>query len=232
MKIAELLLEIDRLSATEYDGGRADIKPVFLGMLPVKKDFKPLPGGSNLQYTVNKTRDSYTIKIWDPSNTRHTSEFGTAIGKLKLEEDTSFPIKGAYEASSITVDEDYRGRSIAKSLYGIAFSILSLKLLAGDLQTPGGRRNWVSLSKIDGVEVIGWVGMNRSAFAEKPEYIDTIMGELGAIHLGSAGGKEFFGFTVQRNRDSSELMASVNTRLSKIYDNDKFITGLFAQWVK
>ena len=54
---------------------------------------------------------------------------------------TDYPIP-VKVAKLIYVAEEFRGRGVAKSLYGIAMSILGFNIAADDLQTPGGRRNW------------------------------------------------------------------------------------------
>ena len=62
-----------------------------------------------------------------------------------LELSNEYP--GAYPipvkvAKLIHVAPEFRGRGIAKSLYGIAMSILGFNIATDDLQTAGGRRNW------------------------------------------------------------------------------------------
>jgi hypothetical protein len=140
------------------------------------------------------------------------------------------------------VDEDYRGVGIAKALYGIVLTILKRPLLAGTSQTPGGRRNWVSLASIPGVEMKGWVALDETEFdATKPwrntpakvnKTIDTIMGQLGGQHIGkNSYGTDYFAFDVQPNATGTELEAAVKTKLSQVYgSNYNSNAGLYAVW--
>jgi hypothetical protein len=139
---------------------------------------------------------------------------------------------------TITVDEDYRGLGIAKALYGIVLTIMKRPLLAGSSQTPGGRRNWLSLSQIPGVEVRGWLRIDdddldprQVSGAEKN--IDTLMGRLGAQYLGKGAyrGHQFFSFDVQPGRTGKELEAVVKTQLNRLYNESYHVTtGLYAVW--
>jgi hypothetical protein len=109
----------------------------------------PLPGGSGLQYgTIPHGDDgNYGIAIVSGED---------IVGMLILKPVRGFPLNDAYSVEFVTVDESLRGMSIAKSLYGIALSILKFAIVAGESQTVGGRRNWISLSKVPGVKIMGW----------------------------------------------------------------------------
>lgn len=168
---------------------------------------------------------------------------GQLIGKLSVSPANSFPLKGAVQVDTITVDEDYRGVGLAKALYGIVLTILKRPLLAGSSQTPGGRRNWVSLASIPGVEMKGYIELDEDDLIADPRIdrpidvkrtdrtIDTIMGKLGGQHIGTnRSGTEYFAFDVQPNTTNQELEAYVNTKLSKVYGSDTDSTGLYAVW--
>jgi len=169
---------------------------------------------------------------------------GQLIGKLTVETDTSFPLRRAVQVNTITVDEDYRGVGIAKALYGIVLTILKRPLLAGTSQTPGGRRNWVSLASIPGVEMKGWIAIDETQLdptvsrysgttpAQANKNIDTIMGELGGQYIGqNSYGGDYFAFDVQPNTTGTELEAAVKTKLSRIYgSNYDSNAGLYAVW--
>jgi GNAT superfamily N-acetyltransferase len=168
---------------------------------------------------------------------------GQLIGKLSVETDTSFPLRRAVQVNTITVDEDYRGVGIAKALYGIVLTILKRPLLAGTSQTPGGRRNWVSLASIPGVEMKGWIALDETEFdasergwrntpTKVNKTIDTIMGQLGGQHLGkNSYGTDYFAFDVQPNATGTELEAAVKTKLSQVYSgNYNSNAGLYAVW--
>ena len=168
---------------------------------------------------------------------------GQLIGKLSVSDVSWFPLKGAVQVETITVDEDYRGMSLAKSLYGIVLTIMKRPLLAGGMQTPGGRKNWVSLSQIPGVDMKGYVTlvaveldpdptMNGTILAKKAEKnIDTVMGQLGGQHLGNKNGMSYFAFDVKPNTTGKELEAHVATNLSKIYGGSRSDSAvLYAVW--
>jgi GNAT superfamily N-acetyltransferase len=169
---------------------------------------------------------------------------GQLIGKLSVETDSSFPLRRAVQVSTITVDEDYRGVGIAKALYGIVLTILKRPLLAGTSQTPGGRRNWVSLASIPGVEMKGWLAIDETQLdstvsrysgttpAQANKNIDTIMGELGGQHIGkNSYGTDYFAFDVRPNTTGTELEAAVKTKLSQVYSsNYNSNAGLYAVW--
>ena len=112
-------------------------------------------------------------------------------------------------------------------------SILRRPLLAGRSQTPGGRRNWISLASTPGVEIKGYVMINQTRFdnpawAEKD--IDIVMGRLGGQYIGPSRppGIHYFAFDVVPG--SGELAPAVKTELSKIYDEHRSRTGLYAIW--
>jgi hypothetical protein len=169
---------------------------------------------------------------------------GQLIGKLTVVRAISFPLKRAVQVGTITVDEDYRGVGIAKALYGIVLTILKRPLLAGTSQTPGGRRNWISLASIPGVQMKGWLAIDETKLdpvagpysgttpAQANKNIDIIMGELGGQHIGkNRYGTDYFAFDVQPNTTGTELEAAVKTKLSQVYSsNYNPSAGLYAVW--
>jgi hypothetical protein len=236
------LREIERIGARVYPGGKQSLAS------PRKdKQYFALPGGSGLIYSIKDSQSLPEIKIWNPEGT-------VLIGELDLAPVYGFPLKGALQVQSITVDEDYRGQNIAKSLYGIVLSIMRRPLVAGDQQTPGGRAMWVSLSQIPGVAVQGYIAIDDTSFAADPEdfqtymddpnrynpsgqvdkTIDTIMGRLGGQYIGSSRntGTRYFAFDVVPNRSGRELRAAVRQNLAQVYDTEDsdITTGLFAVW--
>lgn len=254
MKITEIIQvsEIERIHASDYRGGKDSLYALKPG-----KQVRKLPGGSGLLYSTEDNRYGVVIKLWDPAGKDYTAASdrekrelpGQLIGKLSLESTYNFPLKGALRVETITVDEDYRGGGIAKALYGIVLTILKKPLLAGSAQTPGGRRNWVSLASIPGVEMKGYfvIGAGDLDVDPKPldiwsrrqnknaeAAIDTIMGQLGGQHLGkSPRGSDYFAFDVQPNTTGKELEAYVKQKLVDVYGNTRsiaFSNGLYAVW--
>ena len=241
MRAAEFNEGIYPIPAGQFRGGKSSLE--------IPQNFKntltKLPGGSGFVYTITPGGYVTEITIWDPKGpdyiNRHGAQLplGQLIGKLEISSARLFPLPGAVQVEVITVDEDYRGQGIAKALYGIVLTIMKLPLVAGDAQTPGGRINWVSLASIPGVEVKGYVGLekyelvpNMPSQAKRAEQnIDTIMGELGGDYIGqSPAGRHIFAMDVQPNTTGKELEAYVKTKMSKIYGNTKFHAGLYATW--
>jgi hypothetical protein len=179
---------------------------------------------------------------------------GKLIGQLTVDTvDRSFPLPGAVQVGTITVDEDYRGGGIAKALYGVVLTIMKRPLLAGSSQTPGGRRNWMSLSQVPGVQMKGYMRIadddlqtrdpsNLGRFDDKRRIasqnkaaenrIDTIMGKLGGEHIGqNKFGTHYFAFDVKPNTTKQELQAYVDTNLNKVYSGGySSSAGLYAVW--
>jgi len=178
---------------------------------------------------------------------------GKLIGQLTVNDvSSSFPLPGAVQVGTITVDEDYRGMGLAKALYGIVLTIMKRPLLAGSSQTPGGRRNWLSLSQIPGVEMKGYFKVDdydletrdtskldnasdkrwaASQNERADKTINTIMGELGGQYIGaSKWGSHYFAFDVKPNTSKQELEAYVNTKLSQVYGGYYSSSGLYAVW--
>ena len=258
----------------EYDGGKTIRKlPGGSGLLYSIKDegfsditiriwdrtskgeFQPTP--------INTQRPPYyTRREWERNienikqrNERLKAAFdqapGKLIGELRLHKPYNFPMKNALQVGTITVDEDYRGVGLAKALYGIVLTIMKRPLVAGDSQTPGGRRNWVSLSQIPGVEMKGYFSIDNDDLETRdtknlgsfddPNYvkwqnkkaektIDTIMSTLGGQFIGKQGDALFFAFDVKPTTTGKELEAFVKTNLNKVYSDYDSSNGLFAIW--
>ena len=257
MRVHEFITEITKMDQWEYQGGKPALKQTIP---PKQKQVYKLPGTSGYLYSIPRSVfGGYTIvQIWDPTGKKTDESYpGALIGKLTLQQAENFPIKNALSVHTITVDEDYRGMGIAKALYGIVLTILKKPMVAGDSQTPGGRRNWLSLSNIPGVEVKGYVMLypsdltadkikkNLTYMSNKQRKIanvkrakkidrniDTIMGKLGGQYIGKLYDNNFFAFDVMPG--NGELRPVVKDTLTKLYaeewDWDAEHTGLYAVW--
>jgi ribosomal protein S18 acetylase RimI-like enzyme len=272
MRATEFLTEIERLSRDDYTGGKDELE---IYQTPGEKKLVPLPGGSGLFYNIRADRDGTRqfIFIVDPKAIEsepvmNRYEFRDnfqkrlakwrknpnqakprIVAKLSVEAFNS-PIPNAVQVGSITVDEDYRGKGLAKALYGIVLSIMKKTLVAGNEQTPGGRRNWVSLTNIPGVEVKGFVQIdtddvefNNNDWPDMPVYqhakktkekqVDSIHNnimKLGGQFIGKNKYAEYWAFDVLPGK--GELAPAVKNSLSKLYsDRGEEPTGLYARWV-
>jgi len=193
----------------------------------------------------------YEYRLWNwQRDNYYLNTPGQLIGKLSISNINSFPLRGAVQVDTITVDEDYRGMGLAKALYGIVLTIMKRPLLAGSSQTPGGRKNWVSLASIPGVQMKGYVSIDeddlrtRNVSRNNPDrdflnsqnkqvdkIIDTMMGQLGGQYIGKGRyGDDYFAFDVKPNTTGTELEAHVKTKLSAIYGNYDSEAGLYAVW--
>jgi len=263
MRASEFNEGIATMQARDFRGGKNSME------LPrnFKNTSTQLPGDSGFVYSVTSGGYSTAINILDPKGPDYIDAAnrpvrkpreeswayndrvkywnkskiapGQLIGTLAISPALSFPLPGALQVDSITVDEDYRGQGIATALYGIVLTIMKRPLVAGSSQTPGGRRNWVSLASIPGVDMKGYVGFenyelapNRPSQDKQAERnIDAVMGQLGGDYIGQTpSGRQFFAFDVQPNTTGKELEAYVKTKMSTIYGDTEFTSGLYAIW--
>ena len=240
MRSHEFVSEIERISKSDYEGGKD-----YLGYGGIsRKQLRPLPGGSGFLYSVQTDYNDVYIKLWDPRGPDAEHGRPQIIGKLALEKPWDFPLPNALQVNTITVDEDYRGRGLAKAMYGIVLTILKRPLKAGGSQTPGGRQNWVSLASIPGVEMKGYVSVDLDALNPNSRWadaddmkadekiIDVIMGKLGGQYIGTGKtDRHYFAFDVQPNSTGKELEAYVKQNLARVYnENYNTVTGLYAVW--
>lgn len=274
MKLIDLyesqLNEIERLTKDMYTGGKGELEDY---KTPGNKKLKPLPGGSGFMYAVEPSRfGGGNIFIIDPNHVetqpvmgRHEfrAEFQQRLAKwrenpnqvgprivAKLSvDDFNSPIPNSVQVGAITVDEDYRGMGLAKALYGIVLTIMKKTLIAGSSQTPGGRKNWMSLAAIPGVEVKGFVQIDtddvefnpkdwpdfpayQRAMNKKEKQVDAVhdnIMRLGGQFIGKNKYSEFWAFDVMPG--NGELAPAVKNSLSKLYSDGGYEqTGLFARW--
>ena len=243
MRAQEFVSEIERIAARDYQGGKD-----YLGVNSLPRKFNQLPGGSGFLYSIEDPQEEPYIRLWDPKGPEARRGVPQLIGKLNLEKPWGFPLPGALQVGTITVDEDYRGRGLAKSLYGIVLTIMKRPLVAGGAQTPGGRQNWVSLSQIPGVEMKGYISLDEDSLTTHPDptdnwdkaenrlitaRIDTIMGKLGGQYIGASprSGNHYFAFDVAPTTSGRELQAHVKQNLARVYDEGyNMVSGLYAVW--
>jgi GNAT superfamily N-acetyltransferase len=270
MRATEFLTEIERLSKDSYTGGKRELSDY---KYPGDKLLQPLPGGSGLMYALKNTNYGGTyIFIIDPNAVESEPVMGRyefrsefqkrlkawrknpgevkprIVAKLSVSPFSS-PIKNAVQVGSITVDEDYRGKGLAKALYGIVLTIMKKTLVAGGEQTPGGRANWLSLANIPGVEIKGFVQLdsddanyNPDDWPNAPAYnkarkkheksVDTLydnLMKLGGQFIGKNNYEEYWAFDVMPG--NGELAPAVKNSLSKLYTDSGYeATGLYARW--
>jgi GNAT superfamily N-acetyltransferase len=224
------LTEIEHMKQSHFTGGK-DMLGSF--QKPGKKHLKPLPGGTDLMYSVTKDNYGSYVYIVDPGVPGITKQ--SIVASLSLI-DSDLP--NTFQVGSITVDEDYRGRGLARALYGIVLTIMRKNLVSGSSQTPGGRRNWLSLASIPGVEVKGLVTLSNrdtgttvgdpksgyNKYVEKT--IDRVM-ELGGQFVSKGKNYNYWAFDVVPGK--GQLQPAVQNALSKLYGYDSDAL-LMATW--
>ena len=201
----------------------------WLAKLDYKKyldDRIPFPGSDTMLLSFqNNLNDIYVVE----------PQVGRVIAKMSLEP-VQFPGKTAKSVAGIAVDPRYRGRGIAQTLYQIVLRSLKVMLVADDVQTQGGAGNWINLSKIPGVEVMGYIAISqRSLNTKTPKEIGNILAqdllEIGGFHIGKVGGTDFYAFPVRRGFDRMETQIK-NTIIEPYgYDDVSYEISMFAHWV-
>lgn len=215
--------EIEAIPAYQFTGGK-DMLDTH--QLPARRNLRPLPGGTDLLYAVDQDQHGQRVAIVEPGMPGITKQQVVAV--LHLIPVNYLP--NTVQVGSITVDEDYRGRGLARALYGIVFTVMRKNLLSGDAQTPGGRRNWLSLATIPGVEVHGLVRISNQVFDMEhtamvsPQWkkhadrtMDQIM-QLGGQFFSQSSNSTYWLFDVVPGKGS--LQPAVKNSLSKLYGYD------------
>jgi len=181
------LHEITTLPSNEYNPKASDFKIHPEVSKEFKQIMKPLPGGSGLTYVVRSGNYSdIRITILDPQDLSYR------VGTLTIDQGGSIP-ENTWQAVLINVHPKYRGQGIAKALYGLALlpkpEGLGLTLVSDASQTPGGARNWLSLSQIPGVEVTGLVIVRipddpvpKHIAPSYENLINDLLGKIGAVY--------------------------------------------------
>jgi GNAT superfamily N-acetyltransferase len=184
-------------------------------------------------YSVTKDNYGSYVYIVDPGIPGITKN--SIVASLSL---VNSDLPNTFQVGTITVDEDYRGRGLARALYGIVLTIMRKNLVSGSSQTPGGRRNWLSLASIPGVEVKGLVTVSNrdtdttvgdpksryNKYVEKT--IDRVM-ELGGQLVGKNKSASYWTFDVEPG--NGRLEPVVQNALSKLYGRETD-NALIATW--
>lgn len=214
--------EIEAIPKSDYNPGKDRFKLWSDDAVEYKRIMKPLPGGSGLTYVTKLKSNEIVTIILDPQNLSYY------VGELHLFQ-TAFIPNNTWQASLISVHPKYRGRGIAKALYGLALlpkpEGLGLTLVSDSLQTPGGIRNWVSLSQIPGVDVTGIAVVRKvdktdlKKFPDVEKAYEKLMVDL----LGKVGGfyhsenQYFYFYQIPVRVAGSTLENAIKKSLIKIY---------------
>ena len=219
--------EIYRGHETEYIGG----SEYLTGINRLRGPWEYLPNSNRFKYAYGKNNfDETKVQIVDDMNNK-------LVGYLLLDEVYEFPLRNALRVDVITTHNDYRGIGLGQALYGIVLSIMKRPLVSGTTQTPSGRSAWLQLSKIPGVEVVGFISVYEHDLELEPKLIDKIMTKLGGEYLGSSLGDEnlhYFAVNVVPSEAAKELKAYTREPIASLYstysEGDIYHAGLLARW--
>jgi predicted RNA binding protein YcfA (HicA-like mRNA interferase family)/predicted GNAT family acetyltransferase len=219
---AEGLTEIENMPAKQFVGGKSMLNT---RKRPAKQNLQPLLSGTDLLYAVDQDRHGPRVVIVESGVSTGTKP--RVVAALYLAPVDYLP--NTVQVASITVNEDYRGRGLAKALYGIVFTKMRKNLLSGDEQTPGGKRNWMSLVNMPGVQVKGLVRIDNDIFdlnknrvpSNYQKYIDQTIDqimELGGQFFHKDEDFSYWLFDVVPGK--GQLQPYVQNSLSKLYGYD------------
>lgn len=235
------LTEILRKSSTGY---QAPAAPVLFNP-QLNDELKPLHG--TLKFYYENEDDVITIQLvnddvpFEPTSQYHQQlkgRFGKlyrVLADLTLNSASDmFPFR-AVQVDSIHVAKDFQNKGLARELYKLVFNTTKSSLVAGDQQTPGGRRNWVSLLKMPEVEVIGYIKLLPGDL-EKPEIMEAVL-ERGGQYEGKSGKYHFFLFESFISKSGDEVTID-HENIIQLYrdiaptNNLNANVGLIARWIR
>lgn len=236
------LTEILRKTAQGFTGPSAPemFQPEFNKLL------KPLTG--SLKYYYDEEDGVHYVQIVDTSikfepKTRYheqlierfNGEVYRVLADLTLNDATDLFPFSAVQVDTIYVDKDFQNKGYSRLAYKVAFKETKSTLVAGNNQTPGGRRNWVSLDKMPEVEVIGYIRLLPRDI-EDSDIMEKVL-ERGGQYEGKRGKYHFFLFEAFKSTDGSE-MAIDHENVIRLYHDitgtAKGINsevGLLARWI-
>ncbi len=215
---------------------------------------KRIPGAPNLGYLFTGGRGQ-VVSVFTGANyllSLYDLKRSAEIGWLAMRS-TSFPFPKSMQVANVKIHDEYRGRGMGQSLYGVAIKILGVTLVADDTQTPEARRLWANLHSVPGVSVRGWISF--PAQMVMPEFDDYSMfdaeqnlrkiAQLQRLPRGQQPqplvepkdgyDDAYFDFPVVSGPDGQELKAAKNiaaiyTRNHPEDNRNDYEVGLFARW--
>lgn len=137
-----------------------------------------------------------------------------------------------HRVETVEVRPGFRGRGLATLLYQKFFSTVSKHLLAGELQTCGGQRQWLQLYRNPEISVWGIVGVPDAFFdTASNRRINTVMQQLmnqGAEWISERKGVHWIKTAV--TEDQNQLKFLQYFRLyHREHTDQEFETGLLAE---
>ena len=245
--------EIDKIYGSDYSG-EDDFQWSPEQVKNMSRGAKPLPG-TGYYWTTTRTDGAFFIVIIDPAYPDEDEfdddedEYAPKISPgviafLMIEQTINIGKIKIMEVNAIATRKQYRGQGLASALYLIAMRQLNCWIRSGGSQTPAGRRAWVRLNQIPGVQVEGLIEVEDDAFDDytADKLIDNLMqvgfnniGEERADWRASSPGRmnHFFTFPVRRGK--GELVNAIRKAKFNTYGNRNVPwnddVSLVAHWV-
>lgn len=156
-------------------------------------------------------------------------------------EPAGYLIPKARRVGVIAVHPQFRRQGLATALYEIYFKKIGRYLLAGDKQSPGGRRNWVSLANNPNIEITGLLGIDSDQFNVDPSSYygvstrehnalwDKLM-DLGAEYLKETDTFRWFLVPVKNMGQQLDVLKHFHLYRSGASLSDGVYVDLLAQW--
>mgnify|MGYP003333926427 CR=1 FL=1 len=216
-----------------YSSSNRIVKPEDL------KGLKMVPGSNWLGYSFGPMVSAFTgathgISMYDIKNRRF-------VGYLALAK-SAFPLPKSYRVANVNIDQDYRGRGLGQTLYGIAMKLLGLTIEADDTQTAAARSMWATLSQIPGVEIKGYATVyekdwNRRANLDDVYDEDTYrlikaLSRAGGKEIGRSHNMAYVSFPVEagKQRELKSVQHGLSIYSAKHPEDGGTENGLYARW--
>ena len=224
MDLIRQLVEIHRLKAEEFPAGRAWLDDNSYSYDSKKLKWHPYPG-SQTEWAIATNKGAPDVLL------AHERK---VIGHLQLTElkKISWPER-AYDILTVTVDEKYKGKGLAPVMYYIALTKLG-PLLLGSQHTPGGAKLALSISKVPGIKVRGFLILRKSSFhpeerAERKLEIEEELRASKARIIGqTSDGADVWSFAVKPGTVELEAVPGIDLYDLSISHED---LGVYATWV-
>ena len=127
--------------------------------------------------------------------------------------------------SRITTEPEYRNQGVAKAIYYTLLFVLDKPIISGSSQTAGGQRNWVSIAKMPGVVIEGYVELQIN----KMDLYKEQLADMGAKIHPEWGMKDFFSvLTFPVTNEGNRMAAAQGSTPLYTEKRGNFETGLIA----
>lgn len=229
------IYEIDPMASWEYKGGKDSLrfdknqyyKKIIDNAQPVPENlYNQKKFSNNLKYANVETNSATSVYLVDDIE---------IIGFISYNYPSMYFPKKAVQVGTVTIDEDYRGKGLGQLLYRLLYFVLKVPIVAGDSQTPNGRKMWRLLSQSPDFKVLGYVRINDKMFNKisNDKRLNILLDEWmnsGGQYLGKDKFKyHYLAFPVE---SGGKQLRAVQTKVMQIYQNlyntDPWLTSLVA----